>query len=569
MEPTVVQLVHIDETGDSYYRMRWPGRHLAQQAPQWRVISLDARAAERFEWGRQADLLVVYQSHDVDLLPVLQDRRRRGLKTLVEYNDNFYSPASASPIFDQWSSPLLWQTYELFLREADGVLVTGPGLQQLLRDKTDRPIFVLENHLPDRPPDFDQLWSPVRDEIRLGWAGSLSHMADLLAAVPVFRRLLDRWPSLRLHLMGNQSIPSLLGLPSNRVRFTPWGTMDDYFRFWREVHVGVALMLDTPCNRCRSDIKAVEMAGSGVLPVLPRLLPYQTFLDATPAPSYGTLAELAEVLDSLFRSPETVERLARRCWDYVRTQRVGPDRTERLRVFSQFLPDRPSDYRWPVPVGYHELTGTPRPQLARTVTLSRAERLVAEGRLDAARELLEQSLRQNPLDADVALAHVRVLRKTGDARFGQLVETYARRFPLDLRFRLVAVTAQAEPQRRVEQWQRVADALRRQSRLYRRFFQKDVARLFARDTARGLPLLEVGRELVRLLPESAELRLAVAELCRLAGRWDEAAGHFRWLARARDACLANHEFFAKTPRSYVAVWDEALNGPEPAESGSQ
>ncbi len=84
---TIVQTVLLDETGDSCYRMRWPGMQLAKQNKNLRIINLDSRAKERFEYALEADLLVTYQSNDSELLPIIKKRRLLGKKTLVEYND--------------------------------------------------------------------------------------------------------------------------------------------------------------------------------------------------------------------------------------------------------------------------------------------------------------------------------------------------------------------------------------------------------------------------------------------------------------------------------------------------
>ena len=157
-ERTIVQLVHIDETGDSYYRMRWPARDLAAQRPGWRVINLDARAHERFEWAEHADLLVLYQCGDYDLVPVLRKRRAAGRSTLAEYNDNFYASPPSTPVADVWGSPLIWQAYETLMAEADRLVVTGEGLRHLFSNAFEGEIAILENHLPDEPRPFDEVW---------------------------------------------------------------------------------------------------------------------------------------------------------------------------------------------------------------------------------------------------------------------------------------------------------------------------------------------------------------------------------------------------------------------------
>ncbi|MDB5037829.1 MAG: hypothetical protein JWQ35_1357, partial [Bacteriovoracaceae bacterium] len=269
-ERTIVQLVMIDETGDSYYRMRWPGRELSLMAPEWRVISLDASAKERFELGEKADLLILFQSHDQDLLPLISRRRAAGKKTLVEYNDHFYDSPVTSPAHEFWSSPLNWDIYERIMNDSDGVIVTGPGLKQLFSEKTKKPIFEIKNQLPDPSLiPFEELWTDPAKELRLGWGGSMGHLPDLFSFLPVIRELISEIPHLKLYLMGNDAIPNYLDISPDRFHFVPWGSMESYFQFLESLHIGFAPLLDTPYNRCRSDIKAVEMSSRGVLPILP------------------------------------------------------------------------------------------------------------------------------------------------------------------------------------------------------------------------------------------------------------------------------------------------------------
>jgi len=145
-----VQIVAVDATGDTMHRMRWPAEQLAKQAPTWTVINVDATSPARHFLARRADLLIVYQSHDQSILSVIEERRTVA-KQPSRIQRQFLRTPSASPIFRDWSSPLVWQTYERFMDLSDGVIVTGPGLHDLFKDRTDRPRFILENQMPYTP----------------------------------------------------------------------------------------------------------------------------------------------------------------------------------------------------------------------------------------------------------------------------------------------------------------------------------------------------------------------------------------------------------------------------------
>jgi hypothetical protein len=150
---------------------------------------------------------------------------RPAVRTLVEYNDNFYDPPPWGPAAVAWGDPLLWNAFETFLREADGLIVPSPGMADLLAPKAAGPCHVLDNHLSGPPPDFDSLLARKTPGPSLGWAGSLGHAADLLATVPAVARLLAEVPDLTFHAMGNRDLLTGLGLPPGRFVATPWAGM--------------------------------------------------------------------------------------------------------------------------------------------------------------------------------------------------------------------------------------------------------------------------------------------------------------------------------------------------------
>ncbi|NLF25598.1 MAG: glycosyltransferase family 4 protein [Deltaproteobacteria bacterium] len=555
---TILQIVLINETGDSYYRMRWPGRQLSEQAPTWRVINLDANAKERFEWGEKADLLVLYQSHDLDLLPLIKRRRDLGKKTLVEYNDNFYAPAPSSPVSKEWSSPLLWQIYETFMRESDGVLVTGTGLVELFSQKTKTPLYIMENHMPQDPPAFDQVWPGSDGALQIGWAGSLGHMPDILAATPLLKRILEIDPQIKIHLMGNSSIPDMLQLPRERLHFTEWGSMEQYLKFWEPVHIGLAPLIDTPYNRCRSDVKALEMSAQGVLPLLTNALPYRDFSEKTGSPGLSSFAEFFERVEFYHLNRDELEAQARRCHDYVCSSRVGTRRLERLELYKRMLPSERDTFAWPVEAGYHEFPAGVAEPSSHSRTVVQINQNIKAKNYAQAHEIAARAVLQNPWSADLQLLELRCLASVKIGALAPKMEMALRRFPDDLRFRLMQLALLTVDSELALVWEAVIRKLRDAGSTYQRAFEGEVVAMLCRQIQLRPAFGPIGEALLELFPSNAELKFAMAFHYTRRGAADKAYPLFEELAAARRNFGLNQRFLSDLDTSFIETWTAAV-----------
>ena len=564
---TIVQLVHIDETGDSYYRMRWPLRDLAAQDPTLRIINLQHNAAERYSLIEQADLAVIYQSHDIDLLPIIRRRHQAGKKTIVEYNDNFYAPATPSPVQEGWSSPLLWASYEMMIQAADDVQVTGPGLLELFSARFgNKRIEVLENHLPFRPEPVDVLWkdrSAALDQGRIviGWAGSVGHMADLIALSPMLRSLVARYPNVYIAMMGNESIPEVLGLPSGRFSFVPWGTMEQYFLFLRTLHIGIAAALDTPYNRCRSDIKAVEFSAQAVAPILSQVLPYEEFQKATGCLSFSGVAALNSELEQLIQHPQEIKRRAAEAHSYVTEKRIGVDHRRRLELYSELLPAEPAKVSFSIPAGYHEVAGTPETEYRSQKALNTIARLLHEKQFGPAAAVAKQAMEQNPYSAEVTLQYLKILRVQNQAlaaqsQIVQAIQHAANNFPHDLRFSLLHASAAPTPADQVAVWEKIVEHIKGWPAAAR-FFQRDVLKNLLPALNRNPLLIEVAQQVAVIFPMVITLRLELGIIFEQSGHDQPALEQFKPALTLLDVVSGNVEQPA-ADRKYILTWCEAL-----------
>lgn len=558
---TILQLVLINDTGDSFYRMRWPGADLAKRHPDWRVINLAANAQERFAWGLNADLLVLFQSQDYDLLPLIKERTKRGLKTIAEYNDNFYDPPAWSPVAQPWSSPLIWQSYETIMDASDALMVTGPGLVELFTQRTKTHIDTVPNYFPSPLPEFDASIHNDASEIRIGWAGSLGHMADILALAPLLKRLIDADPRVRVHLMGNETLPSLMQLPAEKLVFSPWGTMEQYFAFWKPIHIGIAPLLNTGYNRCRSDIKAIEMSGMSSLPLLQHALPYEQFLRETRMPGFSSLDELEELLSRYVSTPALILEDTRRCYDYVANTRRESEHSIRSGYYSGLFREGPiaisQPVGWPEVPGYYEIAGTPEPQTQSSALLNQVQALWNQQKRQESLNLILRAMDANPLNPDWNIAGAKCLSMIQHPALAERIAHHRTHFPRDIRIALIEISAEKDLEQRKALWLKLLETLERDLAA-KSAFQSEVIRMFTIDLRRHSDYLDLAFAIAKLYPNSPEIRLPLAEMLERTGHFREALIHFDWLSRAHDNFDQGKAFFQGADRAYVKAWSSAL-----------
>lgn len=117
---------------------------------------------------------------------------------------------------------------------------------------------------------------PDRDRPTVGYQGSTHHIRDWTGPVQgQVASFLGRHPDWGFHSYG----PLRLDAPGRPgMRHTPW--IDGVEGYWRSASfdVGIGPLRDTPFNRSKSALRAVEYAALGVVAVLPDLPPYRAWV---------------------------------------------------------------------------------------------------------------------------------------------------------------------------------------------------------------------------------------------------------------------------------------------------
>jgi tetratricopeptide (TPR) repeat protein len=291
----IVQVCDFGYDGDARYRLHDPSRFLGRLPG---VTSVDCHFFSRHlpQLTELADVLVVQFVNDWDLLELCLRRQAAGRVTVFEANDYFFDLQPWNPIVSHWQDRTVQELYLQFLTLSDAVQTSTEELARRWMGRGARQVAVFANHFTHVPP----LPPATQRPLTIGWAGSPGHLGDWYAVAPVLQKWLDAHPEVHLAVMTNEVAQPFFRLPPDRYRFAPFGSLETYLQFLRGVDIGIAPLLPTGYNRCRSDVKFLEYASQGVAGIYADLEPYRaTVVPGETGLLYGTHDELIEHLDRL------------------------------------------------------------------------------------------------------------------------------------------------------------------------------------------------------------------------------------------------------------------------------
>jgi tetratricopeptide (TPR) repeat protein len=538
--------------------MEWPAQSLALQDPELSVINVHSQAKERYELAEKADLLVLFNTNDIDLIPIIERRKKNGLKTICELNDNFYEPQLWSPIAKEWTSNHLRATYELFLRNADQIMVTGEGLLNLFSKHTTTPITIIENNLPDSSLSLEDLLSKKKKR-SFGWAGSLGHIADILSVAPRIKNYLLLDKDATFHVMGNESLASNLHL-SERYFYTAWGRMDQYFDFWRSIEVGIIPLLNTPYNQCRSDIKLLEMVYSGTVPIVPHDLPYLSLIERFNIPSYRDLNELSVKIQEVIELPDSEKKeILSSFFKYIQDHRLQSNNKKRLEFYRKNLPQNPSRQLSNHSTGYSFFIGSENTSPNYVNQIAQCNALVKAQRVEEALQLLQNFIHESPQHSEYAVSYAYILARVNPTLADIFVSECVDLFENDIRFRALSLVLSDSIELASYRIRSVISYLAVKDKLFQRAAYQSIKRSIISLLEKMPQLIDIIEEILLLYPFSYQLRFKLAEQYEKLDRVKEARAHFDALRKAKEQFEDGANEIAEYDLGYITAWSNTLD----------
>ncbi len=178
---------------------------------------------------------------------------------------------------------------------ADEITVTTPAMKRYMEGKTDKKITIIPNCYTPSEWDFPR---PKREGIRIGFAGSATHVQDLIDIIPVIEKLQAKHPITFLIFGFGQTTYEnwykefrFIATPEaqkdleeldkrlSKIKFE-WVSFVDYKLYPQTLinmalDIGICPLKPTPFNLCRSACKAMEYTLAGALVLASDVEPYQ------------------------------------------------------------------------------------------------------------------------------------------------------------------------------------------------------------------------------------------------------------------------------------------------------
>lgn len=238
---------------------------------------------------------------------------------------------------------------EFMVKEADAVTTTNEVLANVIREHTDKPVFVIPNCL-----DLRNWKKPtLARDIWIGWAGSVSHYPDLRPLMSLFDRLMAKYRNLHVQIMGSSFdylFPPKAGVKKfpvagygpedamffadlkdsaerwpGRMRFDKPVPIQEYENWicsnWQS-HIAIAPIESNDFNDSKSELKWLEYTAMGIPVIASAFGPYRRsirngidgILASTTKQWESALCTMIESNNGDLLASEARKRLV---WDYA------------------------------------------------------------------------------------------------------------------------------------------------------------------------------------------------------------------------------------------------------------
>ncbi|MCQ8279544.1 glycosyltransferase [Acetobacteraceae bacterium KSS8] len=351
LEPTVLIVAELSIPQCAKYRV-WQKQEMFESLG-WRCRVINWRDVDHVLTALQLCTHLIFYRVPAEkpVLAMIDDARRLGLDPIWEVDDLIFD----EPLYRQNSN---LKTLDKALREEvlSGVrlyraamlacgraIASTSTLAQTMRDAGVTRVQVVENALDRETLEIAGTLRETRRPVPglttiVYGSGTKTHDADFRCAAPAILRLLQRYPQLRLRIVGELTVPDAFEAAEAQIEIYAGTDYRNYLRLLSEADIAIAPLEPTLFNDAKSNIKFQEAAILGMPSVCS---PCRSFAEIVRHEQNGMLAEgdagWERSLEALILDPALRSRLGSQALDDVLV-RYAPDRIAEAQVAALFGP---------------------------------------------------------------------------------------------------------------------------------------------------------------------------------------------------------------------------------------
>lgn len=249
----------------------------------------------------EADIIVVPRPHEEQWHHGFKQLQNGGKKIVIDFDDDMFNISPFNPAYQEYGSKPythilpdgkeqpIWvegfnfntkanqrrlDGFKISCELADMITVTSPVLADVYKKYNNR-VAVLPNCLDMR--EWRKLDIVKPRNRKLFWTGGGSHFWDWYLMRNVLPEIMWTYTDVELVILGAVFPESLKGLPQDRVKTFKWCHTRAYPYVVASINPDVAMipLQENHFNKCKSEIKYVEMSCLQIPSVVSHVTPYK------------------------------------------------------------------------------------------------------------------------------------------------------------------------------------------------------------------------------------------------------------------------------------------------------
>lgn len=207
------------------------------------------------EMAQWADVYVLQGCVNKDGIAMLHAYQKEQGKKIVVDVDDLIELADDNPHQIEHQLTNASEVIKITLGIADLVTTTTPYLAEKLKEYN-KNVFVFPNYMNMHRWDLPTLKN-TSDRVRIGWAGSITHLNDIKMIQEPLQRVLNEFSNAQLVLVGDPRMKDLFTGNVEVMLGVPFDSYPTRLHGLR-LDIGLAPLVDNEFNRCKSNIKWME-----------------------------------------------------------------------------------------------------------------------------------------------------------------------------------------------------------------------------------------------------------------------------------------------------------------------